>query len=128
MAQNLGVEQAAGIADKFDGNHLGRAGNAFAVVELEDEAVGLQRDHLAASSFLTSEMKSVASANRRIDAGEADVGDVVEFAQAVHDHLADEFAGDFALELFRHDGDDVIHEVVKRLQADRPLLAGFLDA
>src|SRR5471032_306034 len=63
-----------------------------------------------------------------VDTGEADVSDVVEFAQTFHDELADEFARHFALEFFRDDGDDVIHEVVNRLRADGTFLAGFLDA
>src|SRR5450432_3771316 len=65
MVQHLGIKMAAGIADEFNRDHLRRAGDAFTVVELEDQAVGLQRDHLAASSFWTSWTKSVASAKRR---------------------------------------------------------------
>lgn len=34
-----------------------------------------------------------------VDAGEADVGDFVDFFQGVHDVFADDFAGDFAAEI-----------------------------
>ena len=40
--------------DEFDGNHFGRAGNAFAAGKLEKKAIGLERDHLAASSLFIS--------------------------------------------------------------------------
>jgi hypothetical protein len=37
MAQDLGIQLAAGIADELDGNHFGRARDAFAVGELEQQ-------------------------------------------------------------------------------------------
>src|SRR5208283_312275 len=63
-----------------------------------------------------------------VDAGETHVGDLVNVAQAVHDHRADELGGHFALEFAGHRGDDVIHQIFHGLRTDGTFLTGLFDA
>ena len=65
VMQHFGRDEAVAVADDLDTDHFGGAGDALTVGELENEAIGLEGDHLVASSFLTSCTKSVASSNRR---------------------------------------------------------------
>src|ERR1700681_836770 len=63
-----------------------------------------------------------------IDAGEADIGDLIHFAQVVHDQFADDAAGNFLFALaidFLLDFFNGVFDIVYR---ERPFLAGFADA
>jgi hypothetical protein len=61
VPERFGLKQSVGFTDDFDADHVCRAGHAFPVVQFENQAVVMQRNHRAASSFWTSDTKSVAS-------------------------------------------------------------------
>src|ERR1043165_681860 len=60
----------------------------------------------------------------QIDGGEADVGDLVEFLQAAHDHLADLRRRALALRRLLHVLLDGVDDAVELRGRDGPLLAG----
>src|SRR5260370_31530629 len=64
MGEKLLVEQLRRAAGRFDGNHLGGKGNAFATGPFEEQIIRGAGAHGLASNFFTSFPKSVASWKR----------------------------------------------------------------
>src|SRR5690348_11517513 len=65
---------------------------------------------------------------RAVDAGEADVGDVVELAQAFHNHLADDARLDLGLPQLVQFRLDLLDDGFELADGNGPLLAGVLQA
>src|SRR5256885_11153548 len=63
-----------------------------------------------------------------VDRGEADVGDFVKVAEAVHDHLADLAAWDLHAAGAAELGLDVVDDGAQALRGDVALFGGFLQA
>src|SRR6266480_1855171 len=61
-----------------------------------------------------------------VNRGEADVGDLVQVAQALHDHLADFAAGDLHAAGAAELGFDVVDDGAQALRGDVALFGGFL--